>query len=300
MVLSTVLDLHGVVEGMRDLLQRMVGAGVRVRVETAGGPWPVWGSTSQLEQVLMNLAVNARDAMEGKGELLVRIERAEDAALGPVCRMIVTDTGAGMTDEVRRRIFEPFFTTKGPTHGTGLGLATVFGIASRLGGRVDVESSPGKGATFTLSLPLATGAAAAEGTAPPALASTAASVCVVDDEPGVRNVMARVLGAAGLAVRCFPSAEALLAEPDVGCDVLITDNNLPGMSGMALVEEVRRRRPGVRTVLVSGYTADPSAISRLVASGTAFVAKPFAAGALLAAATGAPPKAGASSAPASA
>ncbi len=289
-VQPAVHDLQGALEGMRALLQRMVGGEVRITIEAVDGPWPVWAALSQLEQVVMNLAVNARDAMKGKGELVLRIERGPDAQLGTAVRLIVRDDGEGMGDEVKARLFEPFFTTKGPHKGTGLGLATVQVIMNRLGGRVGVESSPGKGATFTLTLPLA---AAPElpvppASAPPARAPTALVVCVVDDEAPLRNQMARVLGSAGMTVRTFSSAEALLDAGDHACDVLVTDVNLPGKSGVQLAEQAVARRPGLHVVLVSGFTADPSATAGLLSQGVRFVAKPFEPAALVAAVLGVP------------
>ena len=289
-VRATILDLQGVVEGARDLLQRMAGSSVQLKLEAEGGPWPVWASLAQLEQILMNLVVNARDAMDGRGGLRIKVDRAHDARGGKVCRLLVQDTGVGMSDEVKARLFEPFFTTKGPGKGTGLGLATVYGIVDRLGGRIDVESSPGHGATFTVHLPEATGAAEAAGTPAATAAEPKAglAVCVVDDEAPLRNQMARILGGAGYRVLTFGSAEALMAEGEHPCDVLVADINLPGISGVVLAEKVRAHHPKTRVVLVSGYTADPTAAARLVHQGVTFVPKPFEAATLLAAVAGAP------------
>jgi signal transduction histidine kinase len=223
-------DLHGAVEGMRDLLQRLLGVDMQLRIEAQDGPWPVWASLTQLEQVLMNLVVNARDAMGGKGELRVRIERVRDPQLGDVCRVHVADQGAGMSREVQARIFEPFFSTKGP----------VYGIVSRLGGRIDVDSVVGQGSTFTVSLPVATASAASDAAVPPPVsAAEAVAVCVVDDEPPLRNQMARILGGAGMVVHTYANAEALLAEGDHPCDVLVADVNLPGESGVDLARDLR-------------------------------------------------------------
>ena len=286
-VQPAVHDLHAVLEAMRALLQRMVGSDVHMTFESVGGPWPVWTAVSQIEQVVMNLAVNARDAMKGKGELLVRLERVVDQQLGGAVRLIVRDTGEGMSDEVKARLFEPFFTTKGPHKGTGLGLATVYVIVTRLGGRIDVESSLGKGAAFAVTLPLA--AAPELPVAPAAGQERAAAslvVCVVDDEAPVRNQMARILGSAGMTVHTFSSAEALLAAGDHACDVLVTDVNLPGINGAQLAERARARRPGLHVVLVSGFTADPSATARVLTQGARFVAKPFEPSALVAAVLG--------------
>lgn len=282
-------DLHGAVEGLRDLLQRLLGVDMQLRIEAQDGPWLVWASLTQLEQVLMNLVVNARDAMGGKGELRVRIERVRDPQLGDVCRVHVTDQGAGMSREVQARIFEPFFSTKGPAKGTGLGLATVYGIVSRLGGRIDVDSVVGKGSTFTVSLPVATASAVSDAAVPPPVPTAeAVAVCIVDDEPPLRNQMARILGGAGMVVHTYANAEALLAEGEHPCDVLVADVNLPGESGVELARDLRQRRPQLRVVLLSGFTADPSATARLIAQGVVFLAKPFDAAALVAAVKSAP------------
>ncbi|MBI1947775.1 MAG: response regulator [Deltaproteobacteria bacterium] len=288
-VQPAVLDVFAVLDGMRGLLQRMVGEGVALRIEASGDAWPVLASRSQLEQIVMNLAMNARDAMDGRGELWVRVERGTDRHLGEVCRVAVRDTGVGMSTEVQARIFEPFFTTKSPAKGTGLGLATAYGIATRLGGRIEVESEPGKGAVFTVTLPIADGASgparvAQDPPSPPAVLA----VCVVDDEPVVRTLMTRVLAAAGLAVHAFDSAEALLAAPETPCDVLVTDINLPGKSGLALVDELRAKHPALRVLLISGFTSEPAEAVRRLSEGAVFLSKPFEPASLVAAVTAAP------------
>lgn len=176
LVVASTLDVRDVVSALHDLLQRIVGVGVQLTIESTAGPCPIRASTTELEQVLMNLATNARDAMAGSGALQIRVSRAEDPQLGPCCRLSVVDTGSGMSEAVRARIFEPLFTTKAPDKGSGLGLATVHTIVNRLGGRIDVESVVGKGTTFLVVLPLSAeqGAAlAAKGTGGPADAARA-------------------------------------------------------------------------------------------------------------------------------
>ncbi len=282
-----VLDLTAVVQRMGGLLGRLLGAGITVTLEGTDVPCPVWGSVSQLEQVLMNLAINARDAMEGTGALRVRVERGDDPTLGPVTRLAVIDDGPGLSDETKARIFEPFFTTKPAGKGTGLGLATVYGITTRLGGRVELESSVGKGARFTVVLPLAAQAAvsAAVLAAPTVLLPAhELIVYVVDDEPLLRNQMARILGTAGFKVQAFESAEQLLGTASGAVpDVLVTDVNLAGLSGTALAGQLLARHPSLRVVLVSGFTADPAETAKLLSRGALFLAKPFAPASLVAA-----------------
>ncbi|MBI1946843.1 MAG: response regulator [Deltaproteobacteria bacterium] len=279
------LDPCAVVEAMGDIVQRLVGKQVRVTMETSGGPLVVIASASQLEQIVMNLAVNARDAMAGKGELRVRVERGDDAQLGRVCRLVVADTGAGMTDEVRQRMFEPFFTTKAPGKGTGLGLSTVFGVTASLGGRIDVDSTPGRGSTFTVLLPLAAEGARAAADIPPTSHEDhrPRSVAIVDDDARVRSLMARIVGAADMTPHTFDSAEALLATALDAIDIVITDVNLHGMSGIELADQLLARPRAPRVVLVSGYSPDPRAIARLLEKGATFLAKPFTPGQLAAA-----------------
>ena len=288
-VQQTVLDLNDVVEGLRDLLRRMVGVGVKLSFETSGPAWPVLASRAQLDQILMNLALNARDAMAGNGQLRIRLERATDAALGDVCRLAVSDTGMGLTDEVKARLFEPFFTTKGAGKGTGLGLATVYGIATRLGGRIDVDGAPGQGATFTVTLPVARDAPGAAGDpVAPRPATRLLTVAVVDDEPVVRTLMGRVLSNAGLTVRSYASAEELLEDTTASFEVLVTDINLPGKSGLELADALHARRPELRVVLVSGFTAEPAEAARRLSQGDVFLSKPFEPASLIAAVTATP------------
>ena len=288
-VQQTMLDLREVLDGMRDLLQRMVGSGVSMSFETAGTSWPVVASRGQLDQIVMNLVVNAKDAMGGTGKLRVRLERATDATLGDVCRLAFADTGTGLTDETKARLFEPFFTTKGPGKGTGLGLATVYGITTRLGGRIDVEGALGVGATFTVVLPVAK-ETATTAAAPAVIAAPAKglSVSVIDDEPVVRALISRILSNAGHTVRCYASAEELLADATVTNDVVVTDINLPGKSGLALVDLLRAKQPTLRIVLVSGFTPDPAEAARHLARGAVFLSKPFEPASLIAAVTAMP------------
>ncbi|MCC7072010.1 MAG: response regulator [Deltaproteobacteria bacterium] len=288
-VQPVVLDLHLVLEDLRELLLRMVGPNANITLESSGSAWPVLASRGQIDQIVMNLVVNARDAMAGKGDIRVRLARATDGALGEVCRLAVTDTGVGLSDEVKARLFEPFFTTKGTGKGTGLGLATVYGTVSRLGGRVDVDGAPGVGATFTVVLPVAK-APPAIAVAPPHIkpGSPLPSVSVVDDDPVVRTLITRVVANAGHQVRGYGSAEELLDDEAALGDVLVTDINLPGKSGLELVDTLRPRHAALRIVIISGFTADPAEAARRLAQGAVFLSKPFEPASLIAAVTATP------------
>jgi PAS domain S-box-containing protein len=290
-----VLDLNAVVTGTCTMLRWIIGEQVRLVTELAPGLDRVRVDVSQIEQVIVNLAVNARDAMPDGGTLTVATANAElgeadcrahpDARPGRYVRLAVTDTGVGMTEEVRGRIFEPFFTTKGVGKGTGLGLATVYGIARRAGATVRVSSAVGRGSTFELHFP----SAGAGADAPPPPARPAAdppgrgTVLVVDDDDHVRHLILVVLRAQGYQVLEAPGgAEALqaCATPGQAIDLLLTDIAMPGMGGPQLAEEVARLRPGTKTLFVSGYPHDTLRGHGAGPAGVGFLQKPFSIAAL--------------------
>jgi PAS domain S-box-containing protein len=293
-VTPTRIDVGAVITPMVELVRRLLGASIDVRLAVTPGAWPVRAAPSQLEQVVMNLSVNARDAMPSGGVLELRVEPLRDDALGDVVRLSVKDTGSGMSEETKARIFEPFFTTKPAGRGTGLGLATVYGVVRSLGGRIDVETALGHGTEFRVLLPRAPDTAEIPQALAPAAGPgrQALRVFVVDDEPAVRALMGRVLAGHGLEVREFPSAEAALEALQGGppLDVLVTDVMLPGIDGVRLAEAFLAKRPGLRVVLVSGFAPDPAATSRLVVRGARFLPKPFSPDALVGAVTQPPPK----------
>jgi CheY-like chemotaxis protein len=211
---------------------------------------------AQVEQVIMNLAVNARDAMLDGGRLTVSA-----AADGGQARIVVADTGTGMTDEVRERIFEPFFTTKELGRGTGLGLATVYGAIDGAGGTVSVRSALGTGTSFEIRLPLAP-AEAAEADAPAAAAPEAPGprpvVLLVDDEPAIRRLAGRILEQAGFDVLRAESAEVAIRmanDPSVRFDVVLSDLMMPAAGGPEVAAAVRAVRPAVPIVFMSGFAA---------------------------------------------
>lgn len=283
-VKTGIVEVRAVTSAAAVLLQRLLGNGVSLRVTLCDDPCRVLASPAQLEQVLMNLAVNARDAMNGRGELTITLERPGG---GRECRLVVKDTGSGMTEEVRARAFEPFFTTKPAGKGTGLGLSTVYGITTRLGGRIAIDSAPGRGTTFLIDLPLCEEppASQAQPLASKARAPQDTLVALVDDEVALRHTFVRVLGQAGYQTRSFGSADEALADGQRP-DVLVTDVHLAGQSGLTLAEALLQRHPGLRVILISGFTAEPSALAPLLERGAVFLAKPFAPSALLAAVRG--------------
>jgi PAS domain S-box-containing protein len=290
------LDLGAVVRDGERLLRRILGEDVVLTVETEDGLWPVLCDPGQLEQLILNLAVNARDAMPSGGtlsitarnaavELLVDRETGQ-RRLGPWVRLSVRDSGTGMTPEVQAHLFEPFFTTKPSGEGTGLGLAMVHGIVAQNGGHIEVESAPGQGTTFDVFLPRAAAAAAVPAPAPTPAAPAPAgetTILVVEDDPLVRSVSVRALRGAGYQVLVAASgAEATALAAHAGrIDLVLSDVVMPGMSGPEVVSELRRTRPGLRALFVSGYPQDAVAQRGVLEVGTELLAKPFTSAALL-------------------
>jgi PAS domain S-box-containing protein len=294
-VRSRVLDLAELLASMQTLLERTVGEGVTLGVQAPEGLWRVEADPSQVEQVLMNLAVNARDAMGGNGTLTVRLENAEldaddarnraDAVAGRYVRLCVRDDGAGMEPDVVERAFEPFYTTKPKGQGTGLGLATVYGIVTQAGGSVTISSAPATGTSVEVLLP-ATGAepeAAAPSEGEPAKSEPARgeTILVAEDEDAVRRLTQRILTRAGYTVIEAVGGAAALAAWEAnegGIDLLLTDVVMPGMSGKELAD-----RLGVVPVFMSGYTDDVMLRHGVEAGQPRLVQKPFDAETLLAA-----------------
>jgi PAS domain S-box-containing protein len=294
-VAPVALDLNGVVQGSEKLLRRVVGEEIRLEVRTATDLWTVLCDPGQVEQVLVNLAVNARDAMPRGGTLTVETRNArvgpgaeQDSAerAGEWVQLVIRDTGAGMAPEVMAHLFEPFFTTKEPGRGTGLGLATVHGIVTQSGGHVHVRSEPGQGTEFTVCLPRSRARVAAAGMPAGAAAEAvegSETVLLVEDDPQVRAVTARALERAGYRVLVAtdgPAALALVAREGVRLDLVVTDVVMPGMTGPAVVEALRTRQPGLRALFVSGYTQDAVIQRGVLDTGFHFLAKPFTAAAL--------------------
>jgi signal transduction histidine kinase/ActR/RegA family two-component response regulator len=284
------LDLGALVLEMRSLLQRLVGEHVRVETTVPEEPVVIEGEATQLEQVLLNLAANARDAMPEGGQLELRVATRAfggDGALpaGDYASVRVTDTGVGMDAATLARIFEPFFTTKEVGRGTGLGLATVMAQVRRLRGTVTVESAPGRGSTFEVLLPLSAvrelGPAHAELAPAPAPAPGPLAVLLVEDDEALRRSGALALQRAGhRVVEAKDGDQALELFGLAPFTVVVTDVVMPRRGGTSLVAELRRRRPGLLVLYVSGYVQDGQPLD-LDAPGTAFLAKPYAGPALV-------------------
>ena len=284
-----VLDVAGVIDGLQPLLKRLLGPDVDLIVINHGGAAAVRADPGQLEQVLVNLSVNARDAMSARGRLTIAIRgvpAAEVSALGhriiPTIDLVaiaVSDTGTGIAPAIAAKIFEPFFTTKPVGQGTGLGLSTVYGIVKQTGGFVFAEAAPGGGTCFVVYLP----ASAAPPPPPPAAPprerpALDATVLLVEDDRAVRIVVDRALQRHGLTVVAVADAAAaleLMARDAAGIDLLVSDVVMPGMDGVDLLHAARARRPALPVVLMSGY-AEPPQRRALDRAGVVFLSKPFA------------------------
>ncbi|MBI2409023.1 MAG: response regulator [Gemmatimonadetes bacterium] len=269
------------------MLRRMIGNDVLLQLELGEGLPPVCADVGQLTQVFMNLAVNARDAMPLGGTLGIETSRLtlppDDAKrlevqAGDAVRIVVWDTGAGMDAVTMHRIFEPFFTTKEVGKGSGLGLATVYGIIKQSGGAIVVESQPGEGARFAITIPAAD--AKVDWPQPPAAVGSstgAESILLIEDDHDVRNVTARALRASGFTVIECPSGEDAIAralDPTLHVDVLVSDVALPGMSGPAAVQRILQMRPSLPVLFVSGYPRNELDRHGLTGSDVHFLEKP--------------------------
>jgi nitrogen-specific signal transduction histidine kinase len=251
------------VRGLSTMLRRLLGESVELSLGIAPGLGLVRADSSQLEQVLMNLCINARDAMPNGGVVSIRVRRVVLAA-GPRIAFEVRDRGVGMDSVTRARAFEPFYTTKPPGRGTGLGLSVALGIIQQSGGTIEIDSEVGQGTTVRVLLPELEPTPAAlptrpEPAAPPAQATShGASILVVEDEPAVARLVKRTLESRGHSVLVAgdaDDAQALLARlgPSLRLDLLVTDLRLPGRSGRALAEALRAERPDLPVIFISGY-----------------------------------------------
>jgi signal transduction histidine kinase/ActR/RegA family two-component response regulator len=285
-----VIDLNALLLDIRKLLQRVIGEHIDLRVDAAAPNPRVRADPNQIEQVVLNLGVNARDAMPGGGALT--ISTANVGSEGPIAdetlalpagnyvTLSVQDTGCGMDAATRERIFEPFFTTKGPGKGTGLGLATVYGIARQSGGGISVRSAPGAGTTFTVYLPLES-APLEEAKAPP-VSHTRSHACetvlVVEDDQTVRELVCAVLSEQGYEVLCAGDCQDALRmarEHPGRIDLVVSDIVMPQMHGPELARELLRLRPRAKVLFVSGYSDADICNQGILAPDVRFLEKPF-------------------------
>jgi PAS domain S-box-containing protein len=282
-----VIDPNAVVGEMGKMLRRLIGDDVLLAAALDPGVSRVRADPGQLGQILMNLAVNARDAMPRGGRLTIEtrdVKLGEDYARahagvvpGRYVMTAVTDTGTGMTPEVKARIFEPFFTTKGVGKGTGLGLATVYGIVRQSGGHVEVYSEVGVGTTFKIYLPAIVGAAGESRAEPVAVRGGTETVLLVEDQDEVRRFAVLALQSYGYTVLSAEDGPAALQLADTvpAVDILVSDVVMPGMSGRELAEALRARRPGLGVLFTSGYTDDAVVRHGVLGAEVAFLQKPY-------------------------
>jgi signal transduction histidine kinase/CheY-like chemotaxis protein len=282
------------VEGMLDLIDRSIGERITVSTRFPKEAWHVRVDTNQLENAILNMAVNARDAMEGEGKLTIAIENCRlgerevgELEAGDYVRISVSDTGAGIAPEHLDRVFEPFFTTKPVGKGTGLGLSQIFGFARQSGGDVTLDSTVGAGTIVSLFLPRSAEAAAGAGEAPaaragaePAAPSAGIAVLVVEDDPRVSRATVGALEELGYRPHaCAGGREALdILERDPAIQLIITDIMMPEMTGPQLVREASRRFPWIAVLFVTGYVGEAGDAEEL--SGHAMLRKPFTVSAL--------------------
>ncbi len=285
-----VLDLNQVVGEVGRMLRRLIGENVRFNVIAGENLGRVKVDPGQIEQVLLNLAVNARDAMPEGGDLIIETSntvldgayarRDGSAETGAYVLLAVSDNGAGMDEETMSRIFEPFFTTKEQGEGTGLGLATVYGIVKQSGGNIFVYSEPGCGTTFKIYLPRVEAEldhAAAKTPAKSAHRATE-TVLLVEDEEGVRRVSREFLETRGYTVLEAASGEEaldMIRQHQGAIHAVLTDMIMPGMNGRSFVEQLRIQRPEIKVLFMSGYTEKGMSSSDLLVPGSAFLEKPF-------------------------
>jgi signal transduction histidine kinase len=292
MLQPVLLDLNQIAVGLEAMLRRILGEDIEFIQVLSPDAGLVWADPGQIEQVFMNLVVNARDAMPNGGMLTIEtanVELDEEYARhhvavkpGPYVRLAITDTGCGMDAETRARIFEPFFTTKEKGKGTGLGLSTVYGIVKQSGGNIWAYSERDGGTTFKIYLPRVVAAVAPEPSIPPIVTRKTGTetILVVEDEQAVRDLTARILRSAGYTVlTAATGSEALeiCAAREGRVDMILTDVVMPHMGGRALTEHVAAVASGIKVLYMSGYADDAIVHHGTLDRGTHFIGKPFSA-----------------------
>jgi PAS domain S-box-containing protein len=292
-----VIDLNGVLVRFQHLARPLIGERIRVALDLAAEPLPIFADATQLEQVMMNLLVNSRDAMPEGGDIVIRTSHVtvdEEFARthrpirpGEYVQLTVEDTGTGMSEATKRHLFEPFFTTKQPGKGTGLGLATVFGIVKQMAGFIWVSSEIGGGTSFQIHFPWPKQPAPVPAAQPGATASSVGHerILLVEDDPNVRQFSRTVLTRYGYRVSEASHASdalGLLHAGEAGWpDLVISDVVMPGMSGRDLAKLIRAERPSTKILFTSGYMEDAIAQSGVIERGSDLLEKPFTATALL-------------------
>ncbi|MFA6148069.1 MAG: PAS domain S-box protein [bacterium] len=289
-VVPKVLDLNATVEGMLAMLRRLMGEEIEVAWLPQAGLWPVKVDPGQIDQILANLCANARDAIAGVGKVTIRTGNASfdeaacaihrDAVPGVYVMLAVGDDGSGIDKETIANVFEPFFTTKEVGRGTGLGLATVYGIVKQNDGFIDVDSEPGRGTTFRIYLPRYAGEAPKAGTESPGEIphGHGETVLLVEDELAILDMGRSMLESLGYTVLAsgVPAEAISLVEAHAGkIDLLMTDVVMPGMNGKELADRLAAIRPGLKCLFMSGYTADVIANRGVLDAGVEFIQKPF-------------------------
>jgi two-component system cell cycle sensor histidine kinase/response regulator CckA len=294
-----VVDVNQILGDTVDMLGRLIGEDIEIKLTLASGLRPIMADRVQLEQVLMNLVANARDAMPRGGRLTIETGSASEEEVSAALRSLVSsgrcvsltirDTGAGMDANTRSRIFEPFFTTKELGKGTGLGLATVYGIVKQLGGYISMSSEVGRGTTFTIYFPESQSTVEPEaprtvGAASPPLAGGREVILLVEDETAVRNLVSLVLRRHGYTVleaRNGREGAALAAEQQGAIHVVLTDVVMPGIDGPETVKRLRESRPEMKVLYMTGYAGDALTRRGIVDASDSILHKPFTADELL-------------------
>jgi two-component system cell cycle sensor histidine kinase/response regulator CckA len=285
-----VLDLNAVLSDMERMLRRVIGEDIELTTSLDPGLWRTKADPGQIEQAIMNLVVNARDAMPRGGRLTLETGNAEldekfakqyaTIVAGPHVMLAVSDTGVGMDAELQTRLFEPFFTTKERGKGTGLGLSTTYGIVKQSGGSIWVYSEPGHGSTFKIYLPRCEEPLDTREAALPATVSLTGTetVLLVEDEPEVRRLVEKLLQMQGYKVVAAANpaeAIAIARSLETVIELLVTDVIMPGMNGRELARVLAPTRPRMRVLYMSGYTDAAISGQGILEPGTAFLSKPF-------------------------
>jgi PAS domain S-box-containing protein len=290
-----ILDVNASIAEVHAMLARTIGEHIHLVAVPAPTPLMIYADAGRVQQILVNLAVNARDAMPDGGTLVIEATTSEldenQASLRPpptggrYVRLLVSDTGTGMSPEVAARIFEPFYTTKSTGQGTGLGLATVYGIVAEAGGSIHLCSEPGVGTTFRVYFPIAAAPAGPAVRRPDAVTTPRGrgqTVLIVEDEPALGQGVARIVTNGGYrALSANSGAEALALDAEHGCDLLLTDVIMPEMSGRRVAELLQQRHPDLPILYMSGYTNGLLDRAHVRHEGISFIEKPFTAHLLL-------------------